>query len=232
MNSKPQFNSGPGRLLIFTATYNEVDNVRELLNDIWAFAPDADVLIVDDNSPDGTGAVLNEIASREPRLHVGQRPDKLGLGTAHHLAMLFAMRRGYDTLITMDADHSHDPRDIPKLIGKLSVADFVIGSRYMPGGRCDYGGYRRFVSIAANTAARFLLGLSLHEFTTSFRAFRMKELAKVNFVKMHNYGYSFFMNSVYRLDQAGLRLAEVPINFRDRYAGVSKIPSSRSFAAC
>lgn len=218
-----------GRVLIFSATYNEVQNVAQLLHDIWAVEPAADILIVDDASPDGTGELLAKIASTEPRLRVVHRPGKLGLGTAHHLAMLFAMRGEYDVLITMDADHSHDPACIPRLIEKLSDADFVIGSRYMPGGSCDYTGYRRMVSKAANSAARLLLRVPVHEFTTSFRAFRVDRLSDVNFVKMHNQGYSFFMESVYRLHQAGLRIAEIPINFRDRYAGDSKIPRYEIF---
>ena len=213
-----------GSLLIFTATFNERENVSALIANIWNVLPRAQVLIVDDNSPDGTGELLESIAASDSRLTVLRRPSKLGLGTAHHLAMLYAMRGGFGTLVTMDADQSHDPNDIPKLVKKLDDADFVIGSRYMPGGQSDYGGYRRLVSVGANTAARVLLGIRLHEFTTSFRAFRVERLKRVNFVKMHNFGYSFFMESVYRLHQAGLTLAEVPIYFRDRKAGVSKIP--------
>jgi dolichol-phosphate mannosyltransferase len=213
-----------GRLLVFSATYNERDNVQGLLADIWSAVPQAQVLIVDDNSPDGTGALLDAIAASEPRLTVIHRPGKLGLGTAHHLAMRFAMRNGFDTLVTMDADLSHEARDIPKLVAKLADADFVTGSRYMAGGSCDYSGYRYFVSAAANGLARVLLRLPLHEFTTSFRAFRVQQLAAVNFAKMHNFGYSFFMETVYRLHQAGFRLSEAPIHFRDRTAGESKIP--------
>lgn len=212
------------RTLIFTATYNELENIKDLLNDIWCVMPNTDVLIVDDSSPDGTGALLDTIASTTPFLKVVHRPGKLGLGTAHHLAMIFAIKHGYDTLVTMDADHSHDPRDIPRLLAKLSEADFVIGSRYIPSGACDYVGYRRFLSVTATIAARLLLGIPLHEFTTSYRAFRVSELSKVNFITMHNHGYSFFMESIYRLNQAGLRLAEVPIHFGDRNAGISKIP--------
>lgn len=217
-------NNKAARTLIFTATYNEHENIEKLLNDIWRVLPSADVLVVDDNSPDGTGALLDQIASTNHLLTVVHRPGKLGLGTAHHLAMIYAIKHGYETLITMDADHSHDPEDMPKMIEKLSRADFVIGSRYMPGGVCDYRGYRKFVSVAANTMARYLLGIKLHEFTTSYRAFHVSELTKVNFIKMHNQGYSFFMEAVYRFHQAGLHLAEVPINFRDRNAGISKIP--------
>lgn len=215
---------GSHRTLVFTATYNELDNIQSLLDEIWDEIPDADILVVDDNSPDGTGTLLNQIAAVKENLKVLHRPQKLGLGTAHHLAMIFAIKHGYDVLVTMDADHSHDPADMTNLIGKLSEADFVVGSRYMPGGGCDYGGYRKFLSVSANRAARLLLGIRLHEFTTSYRAFRVSALAKVNFVKMHNHGYSFFMESVYRLNQAGLKLAEIPIYFHYRNAGSSKIP--------
>lgn len=212
------------RLLVFMATYNEAGNVRTLLNEIWQSVPHTEILVVDDNSPDGTGEILNEIAKINSKLHVIHRPRKLGLGTAHHLAMLFAIKHHFDILITMDADHSHNPKDIPDLVNKLSATDFVIGSRYMQKGDCDYSGYRKFLSISANKLARFLLGIPLHEFTTSFRAIRVSTLEKVNFVKMHNQGYSFFMESVYRFHQAKLRLAEIPINFRSRNEGNSKIP--------
>ncbi len=212
------------RVLVFTATYNERDNILPLVREIHAAAPGADVLFVDDHSPDGTGAVLDELAGVDPLVRVVHRPGKLGLGTAHLLAMIYAIQHGYDALVTMDADLSHDPRDIPRLLEHLGQADFVIGSRYMPGGECNYHGYRRVMSVAANRLARLLLGIPLHEFTTSFRAFRVASLARVNFVKMHNQGYSFFMESVHRLRQAGLGLAEIPIVFRDRTAGESKIP--------
>lgn len=216
--------TGSHRILVFTATYNEFYNIQSLLDDIFEKTPNADILVIDDNSPDGTGVLLDQISALKENLKVLHRPQKLGLGTAHHLAMLFAIKHGYDVLVTMDADHSHDPEDMPNLIGKLSEVDFVVGSRYMLGGSCDYGGYRKFLSVSANKVARLLLGIQLHEFTTSYRAFRVSSLAKVNFIKMHNSGYSFFMESVYRLNQAGLKLAEVPIHFRCRNAGNSKIP--------
>ena len=217
------------KLLVFTATYNEKDNITFFLEGVWRAVPSADILIVDDSSPDGTGVLLDQLAQREPRLKVVHRPGKLGLGTAHHLGILFAIRGGYSHLITMDADLSHDPSNIPALLNRLATFDFVIGSRYMDGGSCDYKGYRRNISIAANIAARKLLGIPLHEFTTSFRAFQVSKLAQVDFVKLHNNGYSFFMESVYRFSQAGLTLSECPINFRDRYAGTSKIPKFEIF---
>ena len=212
------------RTLVFTATYNEKENVAELIRRLFAVSREFDVLVVDDDSPDGTGALLDRMAGENPAIRVVRRPAKLGLGSAHHLAMLFVVKHGYERLVTMDADLSHEPEEIPRLLAALEDADFVIGSRYMPGGTSDYTGYRRLVSAAANSAARLLLGIRLHEFTTSFRAFRVASLARVNFEKMHNLGYSFFMETVFRLSQAGLRVCEVPITFRDRFAGTSKIP--------
>ena len=221
--------SKTNKILVFTATYNEKDNISLFLERVWGVVPSADILVVDDNSPDGTGILLDKIAQRDLRLKVIHRSGKMGLGTAHHLGMLFAIRNEYSSLITMDADLSHDPSDIPALLNGLTAFDFVIGSRYMKGGSCDYKGYRRNVSLSANLAARKLLGIPLHEFTTSFRAFQVSKLMQVNFAKLHNNGYSFFMESVYRFSQAGLSLSECPINFRDRYAGTSKIPSFEIF---
>ena len=224
MNSLTSASKNFQQNLIFTATYNELDNIEDLLTTIWRVMPNTDVIVVDDNSQDGTGALLDKISESNPLLKVVHRPEKMGLGMAHHFAMIYAIKHGYDALVTMDADHSHNPQDIPRLLEKLSEADFVIGSRYMSGGSCDYTGYRRFVSVSATIGARMLLGIPLHEFTTSFRAFRVSELQKVNFLKLHNHGYSFFMESIFRLKQAGLRLEEIPIHFDDRKAGVSKIP--------
>ena len=213
------------RILVFTATYNERDNIRALLEGIWACLPDAHLLIVDDHSPDGTGALLDELASLEPRLSVIHRPRKLGLGSAHYLAMIYAINHGYDLLVTMDADLSHDPQDIPKLIAPINHgADFVIGSRYVQGGSCDYEGYRKNLSVLGNKVARLLLQIPIHEFTTSFRVFRVAKLSQLNFNWIGNYGYSFFLETVFRLSQAGFQMKEVPIHFSNRNYGESKIP--------
>jgi len=225
MNNRTQFE----KILVFSATYNESGNIEKLVDSIWKEVPSADILIVDDNSPDGTGELLDEMAAKHPKLKPIHRPGKLGLGSAHHLAMIYAIQNQYDALITMDADLSHDPKDIQPLLEKLVDSDFVIGSRYMKGGHCDYDGYRKNISVLANIAARNLLSIPLHEFTTSFRAFRVKKLETVNFTKMHNQGYSFFMESVYRLHQAGLQIGEVPIHFYNRFSGSSKIPPLEIF---
>lgn len=215
---------GLEKKLVFTATYNELGNIEELCRLILDLPGDYDLLVVDDNSPDGSGEILARLAEGEPRLVVVRRPDKLGLGSAHKLAMLHAIRRDYDLLITMDADFSHDPRDIPRLTEQLENADFVIGSRYVEGSQCDYIGYRRFISVTANGLARRLLGLPLYEMTTSFRAFRVAMLKQLDFIGIGSEGYTFFMQMVYRIHQGGFKCREIPIHFRDRRKGVSKIP--------
>ncbi len=217
------------KVLVFTATYNERENIAPLIGEICRVAPTYDILVLDDNSPDGTGALLDELAHSNPLVKVIHRKGKLGLGSAHSLAMIYAIKHGYDYLVTMDADHSHSPADIPRLLSTIcaddaSAVDFVIGSRYMPGGSCDYGGYRKFLSVGGNWLTRAVTGIPLHEFTTSFRAFRVNRLSQSNFAWVENGGYSFFLEVAVRLHRAGLDVAEVPIHFYDRNAGDSKIP--------
>ncbi|EKG40238.1 polyprenol monophosphomannose synthase [Pseudomonas syringae] len=214
--------------LIFFATYNEAGNVTSMIERITAAAPDADILVVDDSSKDGTLDILATLA--RPSLKVIVRPGKLGLGTAHLLAWKYAIFHSYDILVTMDGDHSHDPADIPKLIGALdATTDLVIGSRYAEGGKCDYTGYRLRVSQAANKAARLLLGIKLTEFTTSFRAFRVSRLNAIDFDTLVVGGYSFFLAVIVQAYRHGLKLSERPIHFHERNAGVSKIPPLEIF---
>lgn len=219
----------PDKTLIFTATYNEGGNIVPLCAAILGLDPGYDLLVVDDNSPDGTGRRLDELAAVHSRLKVVHRPGKMGLGSAHELAMEYAEQQHYAALVTMDADFSHDPNDIPRLLKALDGKDFVTGSRYMKGGSCNYTGYRRVISIWANWWARRLLGISLHEMTTSFRAFDVDFLRRVDLGKIKSNGYSFFMEIVFRLSRVGARMAEVPICFADRRAGASKIPPFEIF---
>ncbi len=218
-----QSNMAP-RILVFTATYNESQNITLLVEGIWKGIPGADILVVDDNSPDGTGGVIDHLASLHSQLKVIHRPGKLGLGSAHYIAMLYAIKNQYDILVTMDADLSHDPADIPRLISKLDGVHFVIGSRYTKGGSCDYTGYRKHLSVIGNFVARALTGIPLHEFTTSFRVFDVTALSKMKFNWIGNFGYSFFLETVFRLNQAGLKVREEPVHFYNRHTGVSKIP--------
>jgi dolichol-phosphate mannosyltransferase len=168
------------KLLVFFATYNEAGNVERLLGKITSVAPEAHILVVDDNSSDGTVEVMQQL--HLPQLTIIRRKGKLGLGTAHLLALAYARHHGYDVVATMDGDLSHDPADLPALVSELvKGSDIGVGSRYMPGGSCDYSGYRLYVSRLGNIAARCLLGLKLHEFTTSFRAFRVDALPRLEF---------------------------------------------------
>lgn len=216
------------KTLVFFATYNEAGNVASMIERISAAAPDADILVVDDSSKDGTLDILRSLD--RANLHIIVRPGKLGLGTAHLLAWKYALHHGYDALVTMDGDHSHDPADIPRLLRKLDESvDVVIGSRYTEGGACDYTGYRLRISQAANIGARHLLQIKLSEFTTSFRAFRVAALNRIDFNTLMVGGYSFFLTVIVQAHLHRLKLAEVPIHFHERNAGVSKIPPLEVF---
>jgi len=217
------------RILVVTATYNEIGNIKLLLENIWNVEPNTDILVIDDNSPDATGEYLKGYSLINSKLCVIQRTHKLGLGTAHLIGFIYAIKNNYDFLITMDADLSHDPASIPTLLNSLKSSDFVVGSRYMKGGYCDYTGYRKYLSYLANLAARICLGIKLTEFTTSYRGFRVKKLAELNLACLNNRGYSFFMESIFILFKSNFLLSEVPITFKDRYSGSSKIPPFEIF---
>jgi len=218
--------------LIFTATLNEVDNLESFVADCLAQLPDADMLVVDDNSPDGTGKLLDKLLGQyNGRLHVIHRPRKLGLGSAHKLAMKFALNGHYDALITMDADYSHHPRYLPTLRKLLSESEFVTGSRYVEGGRCDYGAGRQVISRGANFLARSLLGVKLYETTTSYRGFRRSLLLKLPIDKIKAEGYAFFFESIFHACRIADHVSEFPIHFEDRRAGTSKISKKEVFRA-
>ncbi len=212
----------PGTL-VFTATYNEADNVESLIGEIFEHLPDAEILIVDDNSPDGTGPLLDQLSARNPRIHVIHRPSKLSLGTAHLFAMRYAIHHEYEHLITMDADFSHNPKYLPIILQLLEDNDFVIGSRYAKGGQCDYGFMRILISRTANTLARYLLGIPTHEATTSYRGFTLALLKQMDLDSIWSNGYSFFMESIFLVRLTTHKMSEFPIHFEDRRAGTSKI---------
>ncbi len=210
--------------LVFVPTYNEAGTIGALVERVLALPVRADVLVVDDGSTDGTLGVLAQAAA-DPRVGVIRRPGKLGLGSAHKLAWLHARRHGYARLVTLDADLSHDPADIPRLLAALDDgAEVAIGSRFAPGGRLDYRGWRRLLSRTANALARGMLRLPIREFTTSLRAARLDRVPAGLVETIGADGYAFFLVCVVRLARQGLAIAEIPIHFRDRSHGVSKIP--------
>ena len=219
------------RVLVFFPTYNEAGNVERLIQTVREYLPRAHLLVVDDASPDGTGAVLDRLASGLPELSVIHRPGKLGLGSAHKLAMLYARDAGFDILITMDADFSHHPRYLPTFLSLLRSADFVTGSRYMPGGRSDYGVGRTFISRTANLLAKAALGLPLEEHTTMYRGFTASLLRRMSIEAIKSEGYSFAVESLHQVAQVTQRIAEFPIHFENRATGASKISQTEIYKA-
>ena len=211
------------KILIFFATYNEADNVENLLKCTFEQLPGQEVLVVDDDSPDGTGEILDIISQNIKQVTVIHRPRKLGLGTAHKLAMQYAIKNKYEILITMDADFSHHPEYLPTLVDLMNDNDFVIGSRYMKGGGLGYGFFRRSLSITANILTRHMLKLPLKECTTSYRGFQVSLLKKINLNSIRSEGYSFFIESIYIIHQLTDKITEFPIFFYDRQSGSSKI---------
>ena len=217
------------KILVFTATYNEADNVESLVTDVFEYLPESDVLVVDDASPDGTGRILNELSLNQKRLKVIHRPKKLGLGTAHKLAMKYAISNEYDVLVTMDADYSHHPKYLPTLVKLMRQNDFVIGSRFINGGGLSYGFLRRTLSTTANIMARNVLKIPLKECTTSFRGFKVSLLKKMKLDLIQSEGYSFFVESIFYLIQQTKKINEFPIYFYDRKSGSSKISKIEIF---
>ncbi len=211
------------RTLVFSATYNEVDNIHELISEVRKHLPAADVLVVDDASPDGTGELLKKLNQADPSIHVIHRAGKLGLGSAHKVAMKFALAQGYDSLISLDADFSHNPKYLPGLVNLLDSNDFVIGSRYVEGARSEYTFSRKLLSRTANALARLLLGFPLHDTTTAYRGYRRNLLERLPIDQIRSEGYSFFVESLFFVSRITRKLAELPIHFEDRRAGVSKI---------
>jgi len=217
------------KILIFFATYNENLNILNLFESIINISPDYDVLIIDDNSTDGTKESLEKLSLANCRLTIINRPRKMGVGSAHRAAMIYALKNKYEELVTMDGDFSHSPKTIPLILDQLKTSDFVIGSRYMKGGKCDYTGYRKWISLVANNVARIILGIKLHECTTSFRAFRVALFNSLNLSTIKSNGYSFFLECVYEINCINAEIAEVPIHFKDRFHGESKIPKTEIF---
>lgn len=214
----------PVRTLATIATYNERENLPALVDEILRTAPECDILIIDDNSPDGTGAWADEKGATESRLRVSHRSGKLGLGTAIIAGMKHAIEHDYDYVLNLDADFSHHPRYIPALVNGMEQADVMIGSRYVPdGGTPDWPLHRRLASRAINAIARTLLGLSPRDCSGAFRCYRVELLKQLDFDQIRSRGYAFQEEILWRLKQLGARFGETPIVFTDRRHGQSKV---------
>ena len=223
----------PTRLLVALATYNEVGNLRPLVEAIRAAAPASAVVVIDDNSPDGTGRLADELHSTLPDLHVIHRAGKLGLGSAHLAAMDYAIRHGYDFLLTMDADFSHPPHFIPDLLAGMNEHDVMIGSRYVPGGGVEgeFNLKRKIMSTCITWYARLLLGLRTKDNSGAFRCYRVSKLRELDLGRVRSRGYSFLEEMLFWCREAGCRFGETPILFENRRSGVSKINKGEAISA-
>ena len=211
------------RVLVIIPTYNERDNLRAIVEAVRGL--EYDVLVVDDGSPDGTGEIADEIAESDAHVHVLHRSEKLGLGPAYAEGFAVGLDLGAEILCEMDADFSHDPRDLPRLVEAVrDGADLAIGSRYVPGGATEgWPWHRRFLSRGGNRYARTALGLTVNDATAGFRAFRDTTIRKIAPETCEASGYGFQVEMAWRTERAGLRITEVPITFRERERGNSKM---------
>ena len=209
--------------LVCLPTYNERENLPSLIDEILRTAP-VDILVVDDNSPDGTGRVAELIGEREPRVKVLHRPSKLGLGSAYVAAFRQGLAQGYRLLFEMDADFSHQPRYLPELLRAAESADLVLASRYIPGGGTENWGFaRKAISRGGSLYARTVLGLPFRDVTGGFKCFRREVLEAIDLETVQTTGYAFQIELTYRAHKQGFRIREVPIVFFEREAGRSKM---------
>jgi dolichol-phosphate mannosyltransferase len=213
-----------GRVVMVVPTFNEADNIDWLVGRLRDAQPDVDVLVVDDNSPDGTGALADELATADPAVHVLHRSAKGGLGAAYLAGFAWALEAGYDVVGEMDADGSHQPEQLHRLLDALLDADLVIGSRWIPGGSVVNWPLRReALSRGGNLYVRLLLGIGVRDATAGFRVFRRTALEKIDLASVESTGYVFQTDLVTRCLRAGLTVREVPIEFVERVRGDSKM---------
>ena len=213
-----------GSVLVVIPTYNELENLPLIVQRLRTAAPDADVLVVDDNSPDGTGKLADELADADGRIEVLHRTAKNGLGAAYLAGFAWALDRDYGTIVEMDADGSHAPEDLPRLLDALRTADLVLGSRYVPGGRVvNWPWHRAALSRGGNLYCQIVLGVRIKDITGGFRAYRRQVLETVARDGVASQGYCFQVDLGWRTAQAGFRVVEVPITFTERVIGHSKM---------
>ena len=217
------------RILVFTASYNEKENIKKLILGIKYYLPEASILIIDDNSPDQTKEIIKELKKNISQLELIIREKKLGLDSAHKQAYDYAIKYHYNYLITMDADLSHDPKELNNFVKNLENFPFVIGSRYILGGKCLMKGSRLIMSKIGNKVIKFFSGINCNEFTTSYRGFNIRKLENFHLNNVKESGYSFFMGTLFEINKKKIAIKEIPITFADREKGVSKIPKLEIF---
>ena len=213
-----------GRVLVIVPTYDERDNLRPVAQRLFAAVPGADLLVVDDGSPDGTGQLADELAREDRRVHVLHRTAKAGLGAAYTAGFAWARERGYDVVVEMDADGSHAPEQLPRLLAALRSADLVLGSRWVPGGKVvNWPVSRELLSRGGNAYTRTVLGLPLRDATGGYRAYRSTVLDALPLAEVASQGYCFQVDLAWQTWQAGFSVVEVPITFVERVRGESKM---------
>jgi dolichol-phosphate mannosyltransferase len=216
--------SPTGRLLVVIPTYNEAATIRKVVERVRSVVPAGEVLVVDDASPDGTGEMADGLADLDPNVHVLHRLRKEGLGVAYVAGFRWGLEQDFDTIVEMDADGSHQPEELPRLLAALSDAEVVLGSRYVPGGRVvDWPRHRELLSRGGNLYTRLALGIPLHDATGGYRAYRASALRRLSLDTVASAGYCFQVDLAWRAVRAGLRVVEVPITFVERTEGTSKM---------
>ncbi len=225
MNDGGQRRYGPlGRTLVIIPTYNEAENIKPIVSRVRAAVPEADILVADDNSPDGTGKLADELACTDDQVHVLHRKGKEGLGAAYLAGFRWGMEHDYGVLVEMDADGSHQPEELPRLLTALKSADLVLGSRWVPGGRVvNWPKSREMISRGGSTYSRLMLGLRTRDVTGGYRAFRTETLKGIGLDEVASQGYCFQVDLARRSIEAGYQVVEVPITFVDREVGDSKM---------
>lgn len=213
------------KVLIFLATYNEAQNISLVLNEVLRNSGNADIFVVDDNSPDGTAEHIRKMQSKPGnRIHLVVRPGKLGLASAYLLGFEYAIKNKYDRIVTLDADHSHDPSVIPELVEAGRKNDLVLGSRYIDGGEIvNWGFIRLMISRSGNIFARNVAGLPFGDCTSGYRCYDTAFIKKINALALRSEGYAFLIEILYHFFYSGAKIREVPITFTDRIYGKSKI---------
>ena len=223
----PSADPQPERTVIVMPTYNERQNLESIAGRVRAALPEADLLVVDDNSPDGTGDIADKLAEADSHVQVMHRTDKAGLGKAYIAGFGWALERGYDVIMEMDADGSHQPEHLPALVGAVDGADLSIGSRWVRGGRVvNWPRSREVLSRGANVYIQVMLGLGVRDATAGFRAYRATTLRTISLDQVESTGYCFQIDLTVRVANAGLRIVEVPITFVEREHGASKMSNS------
>jgi dolichol-phosphate mannosyltransferase len=210
--------------VVIIPTYNERENVERIVARVRVATPDVDVLIVDDNSPDGTGAIADGLAAADPAVSVVHRAGKDGLGAAYKAGFAWGLERGYTTLVEMDADGSHAPEELPALLAASDGADVVLGSRWVPGGSVvNWPAHRKAISRTGSSYARVVLGIPVKDITGGYRVFSADALDRIRLDSVHSHGYGFQVDMLWHAYTEGLRIVEVPITFTERVYGTSKM---------